>query len=650
MRLFCRLARAASLFCCIVCIVCCFVSPALAGELSSRERSIVASVNASVKKAGVEYAAGRYDAAGEHVKSAMKKIDVAMKAGSIDLYQALDPAMKRISKAHAMLEFDGVSLPPFRRPPAPTAKTESEAKMQPGASPDPGPSGSAAAMISFTKQVAPILSARCGKCHIQGSKGQFSLATFASLMKGPPEGVVVFAGDTIGSRLIETIATGDMPRGNDKVTADELATLKGWIVQGAKFDGADANAPIVAGTAPVPTANAPRPKAVMATGKETVSFARDVAPIFVDNCSGCHIDAMQTRGGLRLDSFGQMLRGGDSGQIITPGKSAGSLLVKKIKGMDIEGERMPAGGRPPLSQKQIQLISTWIDEGATLDGASETQRITVMAQLAWAANATAAEMNQRRQELADKKLALVASGSTPVGSVTSEHFMVTGTSAKATLELVANAAEAKMKTVGGVVHGKPGDDFFHGKASIFVLPKRYDYSEFAKMVEQRNVPNAWTSHWKFDGVDAYVAVVASDQDDANVIADRLTVPISALAIATRGNDVPRWFAEGVGEAMNSQKIASDRDAKRQREVETREAVVACKDAKAFLNGKLTPVQTDRIAAAIVAKLMDRSNRKQFDACLRSLSQGEPFESAFATGFRLPVNTWVNNWLLWVKGS
>ena len=48
------------------------------------------------------------------------------------------------------------------------------------------------------------------------------MATFAALMKGPPEGVVViFAGDTVGSRLIETIETGDMPRGGGKVSPQE---------------------------------------------------------------------------------------------------------------------------------------------------------------------------------------------------------------------------------------------------------------------------------------------------------------------------------------------------------------------------------------------------------------------------------------------
>ena len=62
---------------------------------------------------------------------------------------------------------------------------------------------------------------------------------------------------------------------------------------------------------------------------------------------------------------------------------------------------MPAGGRPALPEASIKLISTWIDEGATLDGASETQPLGVMSQLAWANAASADQMSARRKELAE---------------------------------------------------------------------------------------------------------------------------------------------------------------------------------------------------------------------------------------------------------
>ncbi len=183
-----------------------------------------------------------------------------------------------------------------------------------------------------------------------------------------------------------------------------------------------------------------------------------------------------------------------------------------------------------------------------------------MSQLAWAANASAAEMSEKRNELADESMRLTASGAT-VNSTSTDHFLVIGTASKGTVELVAKEAEAHMKVVKSVVAGKDGQDYFHGRATIFVLPQRYGYSEFAKMVEGRSVPSQWSSHWRFDGIDGYVAVVATERDEEEAISDRLLSPLVSLAVATRGGDVPRWFAEGVGATMASRRASLERDEK-----------------------------------------------------------------------------------------
>ncbi len=502
-------------------------------------------------------------------------------------------------------------------------------------------------MVSFTSTVAPILVSRCGRCHVGDSKGGFNAASYAALMKGPPEGVVIFAGDTLGSRLIETIETGDMPRGGGKVTPQELQTLKAWIMAGAKFDGTDVEAPIAAGTTPAPVNRSVEVR--RATGSETVSFAADVAPLLVQNCNGCHIDAMQNRGGLRMDTFTQLLRGGDSGAIVVPGKGSDSLLVKKLRGM--VGERMPSGGRPALSEESIQLIATWIDEGATLDGASETQPLRVMSQLAWAASASAEQLSERRGELAEQHLKLVTASSGRIESHQSEHFLVTGPVSITTLELVGKLAEGQMKTVRTVVKATPGEAFFRGRATIFVFPKRYDYSEFAKMVEARSVPTDWSSHWSFDGIDAYVSLVASDVDEEEVIESRLAAPLVSLAVATRGRDVPRWLAEGAG-AATAYRLASsrDRDARRKQEFEISEALASMQNAKQFLEGKLSPAQSDRIGSAIVSTMLERSLRRSFDALIRNLEAGKPFDQAFQEAFRGTPNDFVAAWISGFRGG
>ena len=78
-----------------------------------------------------------------------------------------------------------------------------------------------------------------------------------------------------------------------------------------------------------------------------------------------------------------------------------------------------------------------------------------MSQLAWAANASAAEMTEKRGELADQKMKLASAGAT-VNSTATDHFLVVGTASKGTVELVAKEAEAHMKVVKGLVAGGCG--------------------------------------------------------------------------------------------------------------------------------------------------------------------------------------------------
>ncbi len=60
-----------------------------------------------------------------------------------------------------------------------------------------------------------------------------------------------------------------------------------------------------------------------------------------------------------------------------------------------------------------------------------------------------------------------------------------------------------------------------GRITVFVLPRRYDYNEFATMVEKRSIPTEWQSHWMYDGVDAYVAIVAGSDDKDETLKARM---------------------------------------------------------------------------------------------------------------------------------
>jgi mono/diheme cytochrome c family protein len=92
-----------------------------------------------------------------------------------------------------------------------------------------------------------------------------------------------------------------------------------------------------------------------------VDFAADIQPIFAERCGHCHGPDEQ-QGYLRLDAKAIVLRGGQSGPLLEPGKSADSLIVHRIAGLGTE-KRMPLEDEP-LSDEQIGLVRAWIDQGA----------------------------------------------------------------------------------------------------------------------------------------------------------------------------------------------------------------------------------------------------------------------------------------------
>jgi cytochrome c553 len=105
----------------------------------------------------------------------------------------------------------------------------------------------------------------------------------------------------------------------------------------------------------------PNPVAVAPPPRVALDFARDVQPILAKHCVSCHGPDKQ-RGGLRLDRSTDALKGGDSGTAIVPGKSADSLLLKKIL-LEDASERMPPN-RDPLSANDVRILRAWIDAGA----------------------------------------------------------------------------------------------------------------------------------------------------------------------------------------------------------------------------------------------------------------------------------------------
>ena len=92
-------------------------------------------------------------------------------------------------------------------------------------------------------------------------------------------------------------------------------------------------------------------------------FEKKIRPILVDHCYSCHSTASEKiKGGLLLDSSEAMIKGGDTGPALIPGRAAESLLIKAVRYSDPELQMPPKNKK--LSQRQIADLEQWINQGA----------------------------------------------------------------------------------------------------------------------------------------------------------------------------------------------------------------------------------------------------------------------------------------------
>lgn len=103
---------------------------------------------------------------------------------------------------------------------------------------------------------------------------------------------------------------------------------------------------------------------VRATPAPDSFYAQHIHPIFDANCVSCHGSA-RTRGGLRLDSFAGLMRGGNDGDVIVEGSPDKSLLFQRITLPAGSKHFMPAEGKPPLNPRETAMIRAWIQQGAS---------------------------------------------------------------------------------------------------------------------------------------------------------------------------------------------------------------------------------------------------------------------------------------------
>ena len=115
------------------------------------------------------------------------------------------------------------------------------------------------------------------------------------------------------------------------------------------------------------------------TAPETEFFENKIRPLLSENCYKCHSkDSEKIKGGLLLDSRDGVLKGGNTGPALVPGRPEKSLIIQAVHYKD-KDLQMPPNDRK-LSDAQIADLEAWVKMGAPdprVAGAEEPHRYGV---------------------------------------------------------------------------------------------------------------------------------------------------------------------------------------------------------------------------------------------------------------------------------
>ncbi|MFM8634619.1 MAG: c-type cytochrome domain-containing protein [Planctomycetia bacterium] len=619
------------LFLCVAIVSLVMPSPALAA--SPKE------IKAAVDAAERSLADGQQADAASRLAEAIGGLEEAARVGTIPA--GLRVLARRCETIRGKLDEAGVDVSSITVP-----SLTGAAKRPTGKAATSGPAAAKPAGVSFTKEIAPILVRACGSCHIAGKKGDFSIPSYAELARSG----AVQRGEGEASRLVEVIVSGDMPRGGGKVSPEEITTLVRWIDAGAAYDGGDPMLPLTtwgqSGVQPAKPAITAAPVAVATLKPGDVSFATHVAPVLIEACLSCH-GGFETEQGFNLATFPGLLRGGRSGAAIEPGTSADSLLVKKLRGMGIDGQRMPLGS-DPLAADVIARIATWIDQGAKLDEATAGDSLQTIAAAG------------RARSLSDDQLAAVRREAgiafwreflpdEPPKVVNDGAVSVVGNLPASRVDAVAAVAGPAWRMLGEKLMpdqaGREGSPTgpVKGGVVVYALARSYDLSEFWQARYSTDRPRGANASAGVFGDVVYAAlVVADDLDDGSDMKSDLAFAVAeqlgAAAFAARG--APAWFAEGAGRTLAGTIAPRAPLAKNWRK-EIPEAVKSVGKGAGFFSGASDRATSATVAGGFVERLT--ANGKKLPAVIEALDAGAGFDEAFREVFREAPQPLFESW-------
>jgi hypothetical protein len=219
-----------------------------------------------------------------------------------------------------------------------------------------------------------------------------------------------------------------------------------------------------------------------------------------------------------------------------------------------------------------------------------------------------------------------------------KNFLVMGNVGPEKLDEVATVAEKTAATIARIYRAPEDKPLVKGKITLFVCNQRFDYSEFGKMVEEREIPASGRGHFHYDMVNAYGAIVPPNETEYSLAA-LVGQQVGGIYMASLGR-TPQWFGEGAGGVIGLQIDSKDPRLKSWLGAIPQVLSSGVKP-DGFLARSLPEEENDVLAMGFVKALMGPSSK--FNSLLTGLRQGTDFETAFHRAYNATPKQAADIW-------
>lgn len=601
------------------------------------QKKEITEVNVSMKVVATHIRKKEYAEAEEALKAAETKIEEIAKAAGVE------PKDKAFTTVHKTIATHRKSLDKAQ------GKTPARPEKNQG--------------VSFTKEVAPLINEKCVGCHGPTMQcGGLRLDTFSNWKKGGKTGQLLTPGNPQASLIGSRLATPDlnvrMPKGMPAIEKDKLIMLANWISQGAAFDGESDESPLSKlRTKKEAEEQEATIKIVKPKGTEKVSFTKDVAPFMANLCVGCH-SGNTPRGGLSLETFHDMMKGGDTGIVVLPGEPRDKSRLFRLTG-GLENPRMPNNNQTRITKQNYEDLKTWFDEGCVYDGVDpKTPLVSFVkseAEMAQekASQLSPAQFNELRKEKTTAQLKLAIPKDT-VTTLESDDLLVVGNAPEARMKQVEDWSKQHVEAL-RKGFGAPTGQAWKGRLAVFVMKDRFSYEEFTLTVNSRPAAEGMQGH----------SVVTPSFDEAYVVLEDVGDEVSAKSpglhvnvidqltgayMKRTGPNLPNWLLRGTGLSL-AMKVAGRNaylDAMPKEAATLVPTLVNPSDV--FVDTSFSPGSIGAVGLTLVEYLMANGGPTKFGEFVKSLESGATMSEALTKIYGLDAATLGGRFTTALKGK